>query len=261
MISREEFVKACTYAIQKTREKIAITNQVSGYQKFHGEIKENQYFENCRTMMNSNERTQGYNLFFQHDLIEYTGLGNCHELAEYLCVELLSVLKQHKANARLRIVSSRESDHVYLHVRVLLKGECDASLWEVDAWDPRILDITQRPNGTIKNKEFLNYGDKPELKYAIGTDEVPHKISKYSFFSLPKPVVGEPKGDATPVWQFTEKHDFMYDDYTLEEAYKSGKLNPQGDVLYMQQISSWQVAESSSDNDSMCVRGASSLTS
>ena len=40
-LSREDFVNICTQAIFYTREQLTINNQLSGYKKFHREIKEN----------------------------------------------------------------------------------------------------------------------------------------------------------------------------------------------------------------------------
>ncbi|KTD64317.1 hypothetical protein [Legionella spiritensis] len=40
LLSRQEFVAICSQAIIKTRKNIDIENQLSGYNKFHREIKE-----------------------------------------------------------------------------------------------------------------------------------------------------------------------------------------------------------------------------
>lgn len=46
LLARKDFVNICTQAIFNTRKQLTINNQLSGYIKFHREIKENNYFSN-----------------------------------------------------------------------------------------------------------------------------------------------------------------------------------------------------------------------
>ena len=239
MIDRQNFVKICNQAIFDTRKNISIKNQVSGYQRFHREIKENNYFYNLRSVMKQNKRSNGYSLFFQHELIKHARMGNCHEIAEYLSVEIIQKLKDN-VNARLRIVSSTEVDHVYLHIIVWLKDEKEPSLWEVDAWDPRIIDASVRPDGTIKNEEALDYGCHPKFLSSISTNKFTSQINTNYLFSIPRPIEGKPLVNATPEREITQKHEGIHDDYTLEEAVRNQKIDGQGKIHYLQQRSSWQ---------------------
>lgn len=241
MLNRNTFVDLCTSAIIKTRRKISIRNQVSGYSKYHKEIKENGYFKKYRSIMKNNEKKYGYSIFYQHDLIEHAGLGNCHELAEYLSVEILNLLRVHDADARIRIVSSTETDHVFLHVKIQLEGEKEASLWEIDAWDPRIIDASMRPDGTIKNRDILRYGTSVHLEHAVSTRESRSSKKRFSLFAFPKPMEGKPLKAATPERDILRKHEDIYIDHSLEDAYACGELNADGQLTYPQQVSSWQI--------------------
>jgi hypothetical protein len=241
MITRENFVQICTQSILKTRKSIAIINQVSGYKRYHREIKENGYFERVRKIIGNNEWQKGYSLFYNRDLIEYAGLGNCHELADFLCAEVLQSLQVAGAEAQAGIVCSRECDHVFVHVKIYLKNEAEFSVWEIDAWDPRIIDISMRPDGSIKNEEVLNYGSTPALYYSLTTRELEGSRNKNCFFKISKPQEGIPLREATPEREITKKHKKIYEDYTLAEAYESGKLDEDGKIHYLQQVSSWQL--------------------
>ncbi|QMT61586.1 hypothetical protein [Legionella sp. PC997] len=238
-LSREEFVNICTEAILETRRKITICNQKSGYIKYHREIKENNYFtKNVREPLTS---TQEDEYMYRHDLIEYVSLGNCHELADYLLVEIGKEIARRGAVAKIRILSSLKCDHVYLEILVQLKGENNPSTWEVDAWDPRIIDISTRPDGSIKNYESLTYGYSADPHNSVYTDQINYN-RRYRFFNeIPKPLPGRPPaGSATPEREILEKHSKLYDDYTLQESMEAGKFDSSGAVHYLQQISGWQ---------------------
>ncbi|KTD00219.1 hypothetical protein [Fluoribacter gormanii] len=239
LLSREDFVNICTETILNTRKKITIGNQKSGYVKYHREIKENNYIsKNIRAHLISTTEDE---YMYRHDLIEHVGLGNCHELADYLLVEVGKEITRKGAKARIRIVSSLKCDHVYLEIMIRLKGEKDYSIWEVDAWDPRIIDISTRPDGSIKNHESLIYGYSANTQNSVYTDQINYN-RRYTFFNaIPKPLPGSPPaGSATPEREILEKHAKMYDDYTLEESMEAGMFDTSGDVHYLQQVSSWQ---------------------
>lgn len=59
---------------------------------------------------------------YRHDLLRHVGLGNCHELADFLLVEIGREIQRHNALARIRIVSSMKFDHVYLEIKIKLLG-------------------------------------------------------------------------------------------------------------------------------------------
>lgn len=239
LLSREAFVAICTQAILDTREKIAISNQKGGYIKYHREIKENNYFsKNVRGPLIDTEKNE---YKYRHDLIEYVGMGNCHELADYLLVEIGKEIDRLDANARIRIVGSVKYDHVYLEIKIRLKDEKDYSLWEVDAWDPRIIDISTRPDGSIKNHESLVYGYSADTKNSVYTNEINYK-RKYTFFkTMPQPIPGAPMGNATPEREVVSKNAQVYDDYTLEESMDAELFDSSGGVHYLQQVSGWQL--------------------
>lgn len=238
LLSRENFVNICTQAIVLTRDKITISNQLSGYKKYHQEIKENDYFyKNVREPL---ENTNKNDYIYRHNLLEHVGLGNCHELADFLLVEIAKKIDSHGARARIRIVNSVKKDHVYLEIKIKLKSEKDYSLWEVDAWDPRIIDISTRPNNSIKNHEFLDYGYSTTIKNSVYTNEINY-AQRYSFFNkIPKPLTGNSSGLATPEWDILDKHAHLYSDHTIEEAIEDGKLDPSGQLHYLQKPSDWQ---------------------
>lgn len=239
-LSREDFVNICTQAIFYTREQLTINNQLSGYKKFHREIKENKYFTNNVRDPLINTREDEY--MYRHDLLKHVALGNCHELADFLLVEIGKEVERQNALARIRIVKSMKADHVYLEIRIKLQGENDYSLWEVDAWDPRIIDISARPNGSIKNYESLDYGYSTITKNTVFTDDINYN-QRYTFFnSIPKPRVGRPLGEATPEREMLDKHDHLYADYMIEDSIKEGKIPSfDGNLRYLQQVSSWQI--------------------
>ncbi|WP_165482732.1 hypothetical protein [Legionella gresilensis] len=239
LLTRKQFVELCNQAIFYTRDRITIRNQKSGYQNYHREIKENNYFlANVRPPLISSPE---HSYIYRHDFIEYTGLGNCHELADYLLVEIGKRIDWYNATARLRVVSSKEVDHVYIEVLIQLANEIEVSRWEVDAWDPRIIDISFRPDGSIKNSESLDYGYAAFIKNSIYSDEINYQ-KRYTFFqNPPKPIPGPPDLNATPEREILDKHSELYRDYTLEEAIKEGKIDPEGNIHYLQKASTWQI--------------------
>lgn len=238
-LARKDFVNICTQAIFYTRNQLTINNQLSGYKKFHREIKENNYFSNNVRDPLINTREHEY--MYRHDLLKHVGLGNCHELADFLLVEIGREIKRHNARARIRIVSSMKFDHVYLEIKIKLHGEVDYSLWEVDAWDPRIIDISTRPNGSIKNYESLAYGYSTKASNSVYTDEINYSNGYKFFNTIPTPKQGCPLREATPEREMLDKHDDLYMDYTIEDSIKEGKIPSSDDCLsYLQQVSSWQ---------------------
>lgn len=238
LLTREQFVVICTQAISKTREKVTIRNQLSGYKKYHQEIKENAYFsQNVRTPL---KKTDEDEYMARHALIGHVGLGNCHELADFLLVEIAREIDKQGACARIRIVESLKYDHVYLEIKIQLNDERTSSYWEVDAWDPRIIDISTRPNGSIKNHESLTYGYSTDTLHSTYSDEINYQ-NKCTFFSqIPKPQRGRPLKEATPEREMLDKHDGLYDDFTLEDAIETGSFDPSGRIHYLQKVSNWQ---------------------
>ncbi|STX28315.1 Uncharacterised protein [Legionella beliardensis] len=236
-LTREAFVSICKQAILRTRNTITIQNQESGYIKFHREIKENNYFSN--NVRNPLSQSNEHAYMYRHDLIQYVGLGNCHELADFLLVEIGKEIDNCGSCARMRIVESSKFDHVYLEIQIHLDGENDFSLWEVDAWDPRIIDISTRPDGSIKNHKYLEYGYSAQFQNSIYTDEIDYQ-KKYTFFSIPKPKPGKPNKPSTPEREVLTKHKNLYSDYTVETAEEAGKLNSSEELNYLQQVSYWQ---------------------
>ncbi|KTD17486.1 hypothetical protein [Legionella jordanis] len=236
-LTRAEFVQICSEAILETRKKVVIRNQLSGYKKYHKEIKENHYFE--KNVRKPILKAKDEDYMFRHDLVEHTGLGNCHELADHLIVEIGQRIDARSALAKLRIVASESHDHVYLEIKIQLENEIDYSYWEVDAWDPRIIDISPRPDGSIKNKESLAYGYKVKEVSSLYSDEIDYGQKITFFQAIPKPREGTPKC-ATPERDIFKKNRKLYKDYTIEEATEEKKFDPHGEIHYLQRASTWQ---------------------
>ncbi len=239
MISRRKFVSLCTYLIKKMREKITVRNQISGYLKYHKEFKENKYLPYLRSYMKAKRKSnpESY-LSLKHEIIKKAKVGNCNELAEYLAFKLVKHLQLRHIDAKIKVVSSKEYDHVYVCVKILLKNEVLPSIWEVDAWDPRVIDRSERPDGSIKNEEVLKYGVFFKTRHEVCTKLFKRKkFSSDEFGDLNIPLEGEGE-DRTPTREIFTKHNkSIYKDFTVE----AGDLGTDdGKVNYSQQRSSWQ---------------------
>lgn len=236
-LSRKQFVKICTDAILDTRNKIAINNQVSGYKKYHRESKEKRYLSDIRGRIN---RTHENEYMYRHDLIEHAGIGRCGELADFLLIEIAKKIRSKEASARIRKMVSEAEDHCYLEIKIRLADERHSSVWEVDAWDPRIIDISTRPNDTIKNHSTLDYGYSAVVAYAVFTDEIDYTQRFHFFNEVPKPIQGAPSREATPDSELLKQHPELYSDHTIEASIDEGKIDPSGRLHYLQRVSKWQ---------------------
>ncbi|KTC94153.1 hypothetical protein [Legionella erythra] len=237
-LTRLKFVELCSEAIAATRKKITPANQLSGYLKFHNENK-NYYVEDI--LRPGKREIEPENHVEIHDLIEHSKIGYCHEFAQHLMVELGARIQEAGGVAKISLVKSMKYDHVYLEVRIYLAKERTLSMWEIDAWDPRIIDISKRPNGTVKNKEALAYGYLVKLYNSFFSDEVDYK-KKFAFATVPPAQEGPAEGSCTPKHEVLEKHTDIYRDYSLEKAMIDEKIPPQGKLQYLQQPSLWQKA-------------------
>lgn len=240
MISRRAFVALCADLIKETREKITVRNQLSGYLKYHKEIKA-KYLSNLRSYMKKKQKDNSETcLSLQHFLIKKAKIGNCDELANYLAFKLIKRLQLQKIDAEVKITSSATYDHVYVCVRILLKREAFPSIWEIDAWDPRIVDRSKRPDGSIKNEEALKYGAQFRTKYETSTQLFKRKRYRSDeFLDLKPPVEGEDE-DRTPTRDIFTKHPKLYSDLTIERAHETKQLGVNGKINYLQKRSSWQ---------------------
>ncbi|MGL5741388.1 MAG: hypothetical protein ACRCXC_01980 [Legionella sp.] len=214
--------------------------------KYHRELKENDYL--AANVRNSIYRSPTKDYTFQHDIIEHTGLGNCQELADYLIVEIGRAIHEVDAKAELRVVESQSKDHVYLEILIQFQNERERSRWEVDAWDPRILDISLRPDGSIKNSEQLDYGYRVIERAKLNTEDMDAQKkleNKHLQFlsAIRKPVAGPPSAPGTPKREALDKHKLLYSDHSLKEAYAAKKLDPEGNLHYLQRVSFWQQAQ------------------
>jgi hypothetical protein len=235
-ISREQFIEICNTAIEKTRQEIAICNQVSGYKKFHKAIRDEDYLKKVRAILNKTE-TDGP--VEKHAIIKQYSLGNCHELADYLGVEIGKILREKEVKVQIKIVSSLRVDHVYTEIKIYLRDEKYHSRWEVDAWDPRVIDISKRKDGSVKNIEHLKYGYHVKTKSSFNSTDLKVKGS-YPFFKLKKPQVGPPERSPTPERKILSKHPNIYTDHTIEHSRKRKKLCDSSDLGYQQKASKWQ---------------------
>lgn len=237
-LTRLKFVELCSEAITATRKKITPANQLSGYLKFHKESK-NYYVEDI--LRPSKWEIEPENHVGIHDLIEHTGIGYCHEFAQHLMVELGSRIEEAGGVAKISLVESMKCDHTYLEIRIYLDKEKTLSMWEIDAWDPRIIDISKRPNGTVKNSAALAYGYRVQLRSSFFSDKVDYNKT-FIFTDIPPAKEGPPEGSCTPQHQVLDKHADIYSDYSMEKAIIDEKIPPKGKLLYLQQPSLWQKA-------------------
>lgn len=165
-------------------------------------------------------------------------------MASYLLVEIARAIKSHDANASIWVVESERVDHWYLEIKIQLKDELSHSVWEVDAWDPRIIDISTRPDGSIKNRASLKYGYSAKRIWRIEADNISFKKSKLThphfFETIKKPIAGVPSRASTPERMILDKHKHLHSDFTLEDAYEKKKRDPQGQIHSLQRVSFWQ---------------------
>jgi hypothetical protein len=233
--------------LKKQKKSIVAINQFSGYLMFQKEIKKNDYFEKSRDFYDSIVDIDKFPTFLTlsiaHDFSKYIKMGRCGEFSDYLNYEINKKLTELKVQASIWSVGSNIKDHGYLHIEIWLENEIKPSLWEVDAWDPRIIDVSMRPNKSIKNQEISKYGKIPEILKKISTDKFkpePYTDRFFKEFTPPKP--GKPKKRSrTPEKEILTKHRKIYKDYTIEKSQKNGFLPPSKDELgYMQKASSWQ---------------------
>jgi hypothetical protein len=242
-LTRQQFVDICLNAILKTRKNIAIVNQIGGYQKYHKEIKENNFFDSTVRQLLKSTRSNQHTL--RHDIIEHAGIGRCQELAEYLLVEIARELKKQDVHAVLEIVASKKIDHLYLEIKITLREENSCSRWEVDAWDPRIIDISSRPDGSIKNEELLDYGfDIQSINY-LDTSEFSEQpeddsVNALYLLSMRKPLPGRPERCATPEREMLEAHPNLYKNYEIVKAQQYKLLPKIGFLRSPQKASTWQ---------------------
>lgn len=237
-ISRAEFLIICLDLISKTRKEITIINQRSGYIQYHKEVKEDDYIGTLRDRCTEFDDE----LYESHAIIKEAGVGHCYEVAVYLGVEIAQELGKRNIEATVSIVASAKYDHVYNRILIKFKNEKGHSLLEFDAWDPRIIDITTRENGTIKNEESLLYGTKVIPHYEINTLKVSLKKPFNSFFFIKKPEEGRARSQ-TPEREMLEKHKgVLYKDKPIEEALKRKKISSSY-PHFLQKASKWQKME------------------
>ncbi|MBV9576412.1 MAG: hypothetical protein JO149_07285, partial [Gammaproteobacteria bacterium] len=240
-ITRSEFVDICNDAIIKTKKDIVPGNQLTGYKTFHGAVKNNYVTDVLRENCNKINLDYGFSFFNSHKAIKYAGLGFCNEFAIYLCQELRNKFSELDVKALIMKAGSKTWDHAYLRIKIKLKNETMFSMWEIDAWDPRIIDVTKAPDGTIKNEEFLTYGKKPEIESIMNTMENDENAipGLRPNFDVPEP--GEPEdGSATPERKMIAKNTWLYSDCTLQKAYERELLPKNGKMTVCQKVSAWQ---------------------
>ncbi|QRN04204.1 hypothetical protein GH742_10140 [Legionella sp. MW5194] len=119
--------------------------------------------------------------------------------------------------ADITVVKSSLIDHGYLQVSLQLQDEKTPSIWEMDAWDPRIIDISPRPDGSIKNREMLDYGYPAVVHESVSSDALDYRI-QFLFTDTPKPEEGQAEGRCTPISEMLSKHAALYSDHTLDKA-------------------------------------------
>ncbi|HEX2548979.1 MAG TPA: hypothetical protein VHM20_04065 [Gammaproteobacteria bacterium] len=244
MIDRKSFVQLCTQLIEKTRDHITPVNQVSGYLKYHREIK-SRYLDTVREFTIELIKSEGPSLQGYHDKFQHTKVGNCGELSLYLAAEILNHLKSLGVDAEVTAVKSKTYDHQYVQVVIKLENE-KTSTWEVDAWHPRIIDRSVRPDGSIKNSEALLYGTETQLIIFALSSIYDITPPRSAFFEKVRPAIPGIPRDATPPHE-VEKKNHLYPDYSIEQAHYYRELDnfhhPYTELGYLRKVSSWQKEE------------------
>ena len=144
-------------------------------------------------------------------------------------------------DSAIKVVSSLECDHVYNEVKIKLFDEKYESKWEVDAWDPRIIDISKRYDGSVKNISSLDYGYRVEVINTFFVHELKGVATPPVMFTdLRKVQSSIPVRSPTPEAEILTKHPRIYDDYTIEKALKKRKLCKSNSLGYLQKASNWQ---------------------
>lgn len=237
MMTREQFVQLCTQIIQQSRDEITIVNQLDGYKKYHREMKENKYIEKVRDVVRKDVCKNGLDPINQQRIIQKGGIAMCGDMASYLVGQLLLALKDKRVEATLRIIYSVTHDHAYAHILIRLAGEKKASLWEIDSWHPRLIDISRQPDGRIKNEDKLTYGTCPRVIYETQTQAYhPYRDTPTLFKAKP----GYSKRSVTPEKNMLRKHAWLYSNHTLDKAYANDELDSLGEICEPQHASFWQ---------------------
>jgi hypothetical protein len=268
MLAREQFVDICKNIIVDARKNITITNQKSGYLKYHKEIKYYNYIINILRevykshMSVSREEAMNEYLCIQHKAVKMAKIATCGDLSIYFLVELIKKFNAMSVDAKISIVNSKKMDHSYLRINILLDNEKEESRWEIDAWDPRIIDVTKRPDGSIKNAEILKYGKEPNIRYTASAKEF--KLLREDKirlnFRLPSPDSEDephPRPSKTPEREVLDKYRAcgLHKDYSIRKAINDA-LIPQERLRYAQKRSLWQCKHKEKENDSSYINSS-----
>jgi hypothetical protein len=247
-ISRFFFISLCNKEIKKSREMIVIRNQKSGYLKFHKAIRDEKCFGKFRAII---KKVDKKDYLLRHEMIDYFKLGNCSEIAQYLLVQLGKSLVERGVDAEIERVDAQDADHCFLRVKIHLLGEKSPSTWIVDSWDPRVIDISMKKDGSVKNINSLKpYGYNGNVVTKLKTlPDMKEELAAYSrkrkhhqaFFKIELPKEGTPQRAPTPEKELFSKHPKLYEDYTIKDAFESGKMSDSPDLMYLQQVSNWQL--------------------
>jgi len=242
-LSRQDFVAICTAAIMDTRKKVVIQNQISGYKTYHAAVRDRKYLKRILRPAIRAGKNNNRPFMYRHALIKKAGIGNCHELARFLLIEVARRVRLAGGNVKLRVVASKEYDHGYLKISTHLLNENKRSTWEVDAWDPRIIDRSKRPDGSIKNYTYLRYGAGTKTLESIRSENIDFTAIDEGILPITIPVKGAPKRSPTPERAMIKKHRWLYSDMTVETAEKKGEFDRSGKIRYCQKVSTWQRSE------------------
>lgn len=243
-ISRQSFVELCTQVIVKARQEIAIANQYNGFVRYEREIVKKDSLYSLRAILNE---TAADNYHLRHDIIQYFGMGCCAELTDYLVSEIANELNKLGTSASLSTVQSQIADHVFLQVSIHLEDEEISSRWEIDAWDPRVLDISIHPtNGAIKNDEHLyTYGMHPIHFHSVNSTALKETEKESAarilcLLSLEKPVPGQLNVKNTVRKRVIKSLPGMHPDHPIENARQKQMLPYYGTIQSVQKASIWQ---------------------
>lgn len=255
-ITREHFVEIVYNSIVESKNEIAIVNQLNGYRNFHKEVRDNDFINKFRD--NYLSQTQKNDHLLKFKFIKFFGLGHCQELAYYLSIKIADKINKAGAVAKMQVVGSKSKDHSFVRIQIKLLNEKYFSLWEADAWDPRIMDISESKDGKVNNIKHLSYGYLVTVDSQFKTNKIfsgagkKHFIEQEKIFkplvNLEKPKKGRPERSPTPTKDMLQKHDYLYHNYTIEKALKKQKLCISPHLYFFQQARDWQKHPQSNHN-------------
>lgn len=246
ILTREDFVDICKKAITRTRELVIPLNQVSGFRKYSSNVDSGEFQRFRRNLTYTGKNKADYKLIKQY------GVGACSEFSMvllYLIAKEMNKIGVNPDSIAFVYLKAAGFDHCFLNICVRLDGETSGSVWEVDAWDPRIIDKSLITEEIMNNSRNLMYGVNPIYRSEI------LKLSDINFDKIDiKIEKARPncRADTRPAAVIIDNEQKIYNDLTIERALKIGNL-PAEELSPLQKCSIWQ-KEFPSDNSEFSYR-------